>query len=80
MHTLPLMLLIHRMTSACATMSHVQGELRANELMKMGINVRILTVGKKGNVYFKRRANKYDLAGERLLPKICNRGSTKRLA
>jgi F-type H+-transporting ATPase subunit gamma len=40
-----------------------KGELRANELMKMGINVRILTVGKKGNVYFKRRANKYDLAG-----------------
>lgn len=40
-----------------------KAETRARELQKMNIKVRLLTVGKKGNVYFRRRADKYDLAG-----------------
>ena len=43
---------------------NLQCEQRAKELKNLNINVRLLTVGKKGNVYFKRRANQYDLAGE----------------
>jgi hypothetical protein len=44
--------------------SRMQAETRAKELQKLNVKVRILTVGKKGNVYFKRRADKYELAGE----------------
>ena len=31
----------------------------------MNVGVRLVTVGKKGNLYFKRRADKYNLAGGR---------------
>lgn len=29
----------------------------------MNVGVRLVTVGKKGGLYFKRRADKYDIAG-----------------
>ena len=29
----------------------------------MNVGVRLVTVGKKGNLYFKRRADKYNIAG-----------------
>lgn len=41
----------------------MQAELRAKELKKMNVGVRLVTVGKKGNLYFKRRADQYDIAG-----------------
>ena len=40
-----------------------QTELRAVELQKMGIQVRLVSLGKKGITYFKRRAKKYNLTG-----------------
>lgn len=42
----------------------LQAEVRAKELMEMNVGVRLVTVGKKGNLYFKRRADKYNLAGQ----------------
>ena len=41
----------------------VQAENRAKELQKLGINVKVLTVGKKGGTYFKRRSDQYNIAG-----------------
>merc|ERR1711977_462779 len=35
---------------------------RIEELAEMGVNCRILNIGRKGSVFFKRRANKYDLS------------------
>ena len=42
----------------------MQAEQRAAELMKLNIDARLLTVGKKGTVYFRRRSDKYNLAGK----------------
>ena len=41
----------------------VQTELRARELMKMGLNVKIMLIGKKGATYFKRRSEIFNIAG-----------------
>ena len=49
---------------------HVQTEQRARELKKLNVEARILTVGKKGTIYFKRRANIYSLAGQSSRPEI----------
>ncbi|KAK9815728.1 hypothetical protein WJX72_008646 [[Myrmecia] bisecta] len=38
-------------------------EIRAAELSKMGLNVKLITIGKKGTLYFKRRADRYNIAG-----------------
>merc|ERR1712113_740500 len=35
---------------------------RAQELNNMGVNIKILCVGKKGVAYFKRRAEKYNMS------------------
>eukprot|EP00891_Asterochloris_glomerata_P000086 jgi/Astpho2/86/Aster-04559 len=39
-------------------------ELRARELMKMGLNVKIMLIGKKGATYFKRRSEIFNIAGQ----------------
>ena len=41
----------------------MQTELRARELMKMGLNVKIMLIGKKGATYFKRRSEIFNIAG-----------------
>ena len=41
----------------------LQTEIRAKELMQMGVGVRLATIGKKATQYFKRRADQYDLSG-----------------
>ena len=41
----------------------VQTELRARELMKMGLNVKIMLIGKKGTTYFRRRSEIFNIAG-----------------
>jgi len=44
--------------------------LRAKELMGMGVKVKLVTIGRKGTTFFKRRTDTYDLA------KTFNLGST----
>jgi hypothetical protein len=39
-----------------------QAERRAKELQETGVKVKLVTVGKKGTVYFKRRAKLYNLS------------------
>lgn len=41
-----------------------QAEKRAKELQETGVKVKLVTVGKKGTVYFKRRAKLYNLSSE----------------
>ena len=41
----------------------MQTEQRARELQKMNIKVQLVMIGKKGITYFKRRQDKYKLAG-----------------
>ena len=43
-----------------------QAEQRAAELFRMSVDVKLITVGKKGGSYFKRRSNKYNIVGELL--------------
>lgn len=33
------------------------------ELLAMGVKVKLVTIGKKGTTYFKRRQDKYNLSG-----------------
>lgn len=42
----------------------MQTEQRARELQKMNIKVQLVLIGKKGITYFKRRQDKYPIAGE----------------
>ena len=56
---------------ACQKSFPVQAENRAKELQKLGIKVKILTVGKKGGTYFKRRSDKYNIAGWPPANKAC---------
>jgi F-type H+-transporting ATPase subunit gamma len=39
-----------------------KAERRAKELQEIGIKIKLVTVGKKGTVYFRRRADKYNLS------------------
>ena len=41
----------------------LQTEQRARELQKMNIKVQLVLIGKKGITYFKRRQDKYSIAG-----------------
>ena len=42
----------------------VQAEIRHAELKKLGLEGKIVLIGKKGITYFNRRTNKYDIVGE----------------
>ena len=57
----------HRRQALILALGRLQTELRALELQKMGIKTRLVSLGKKGITYFKRRAEKYNLTGGHLL-------------
>ena len=42
----------------------MQAEVRHAELKKLGLEGKIVLIGKKGITYFNRRTNKYDIVGE----------------
>jgi len=42
----------------------LQAELRHAELKKLGLDGKIVLIGKKGITYFNRRTGKYDIVGE----------------
>ena len=44
----------------------MQAELRHAELKKLGLEGKIVLIGKKGITYFNRRTGKYDIVGEPL--------------
>lgn len=44
----------------------MQAELRHAELKKLGLDGKIVLIGKKGITYFNRRTGKYDIVGEPL--------------
>ncbi len=41
----------------------MQAEVRHAELKKLGLDGKIVLIGKKGITYFNRRTNKYDIVG-----------------
>lgn len=43
-----------------------QAEERNGELQKLGVPVKVVTIGKKGAKYFKRRADRFEVVGARL--------------
>lgn len=46
----------------------LQAEQRNAELEKLGVPVKIVTIGKKGAKYFKRRTDRFSVVGGRQLP------------
>ena len=46
----------------------LQAENRIQELQELNVDVKVVTVGKKGTIYFRRRQDKYNLASERPPP------------
>ena len=42
----------------------VQAEIRHRELKKLGLQAKIILIGKKGITYFNRRQKEYDIAGD----------------
>ena len=41
-----------------------QAEIRNKELQALGVGVKVVAVGKKAQVYFKRRKDRFDVVGE----------------
>lgn len=53
-------------------MCTVQAVNRMADLQELGINCKVITVGKKGGTFFNRRSDQYDIMSEKAPPtRLC---------
>lgn len=64
MQSVPATRSLLRSTIPSRVTTSVQAEVRHAELKKLGLEGKIVLIGKKGITYFNRRTNKYDIVGE----------------